>query len=90
MLKKWRALNTMIQKSGLDWLLHGLFAIGTSSWLFWLTSDYLDTWVVSVVAFGMPVLVGLMKELSDLNFDWKDLAHYVVGSGATVLVWNLV
>ena len=82
LISKWRELNTRIQKSGLDAALH----IGFGGIVAALLCHCGLPWYV---AFGVPVGIGTAKELTDINFDIKDIAGYAVGAGVSVIIMTV-
>ena len=71
-LEKWRKINSRLQRTGYTPHMHLAF--------YCLFSFLLIVFGVHVVlAFVLPWLVGLVKELTDINFGWDDLLANTVG-----------
>ena len=88
MLKLWRRMNTAIEKSGFDHYLH--FLVGSAGTFTLFTVVPKEIGVAHLLIAGIvPSVIGLVKELTDMNFDWKDLIGYVAGSGiAMLMMWG--
>lgn len=86
---EWRDLNTRVEKSGLDTPIHiGLGIAGSA-----LTYHYLPGTMNPVlrrgIAFVVPVVVGTIKEATDINFNAGDIGGYAIGSAISVTVISL-
>lgn len=75
----WRDINTKVEQSGCDDAIHVGVGIATSAIVYKLTDS-------KALAFITPILIGTIKELTDKNFDAKDIAGYGVGSVVTQIV----
>ena len=64
----------------------GSYTINTISYNYYAkNTDYKDS-ELELMAFGTTLGLGILKELIDDKFDWKDIEADVIGAGAGSLV----
>jgi len=86
---EWRDLNTNIEKSGLSTPMHiGAGMIGSALTYHYLPDD-MNPWLRKGIAFMAPVVVGTVKEMTDVNFDAKDIGGYAVGAGISITIISI-
>ena len=82
----WREMNTAVERSGCDWVLHSAIGAGIG---YGIASQYqLSGWKAYAAGVGTAFALGLMKEATDKHFNLQDAAEW--GAGAVIgvtLVW---
>ena len=82
-VKWYRDLNTKIEKSGLDWVIHCTVGFLVTGLLIWLTPV---GWLAPVAALAVACFI----EAFDLNWDWKDVSEYVLASIGLTLIYYFI
>lgn len=90
LIKKWRKINTKVQKSGLDIPIHIIVGIVVAAVTCRLTVDVLPMWLSYAIAFMVPVILGTAKELTDVNFDIMDICGYALGGTIGLIIMSFI
>ena len=89
MLKLWRELNTKVQKSGLDQVLHFIVGVVVATLLY----KYLpagEQWIRIGLSIMAPIAIGVVKEITDINFDPVDLLGYAAGGVLATVIMVII
>lgn len=82
---EWRNLNTFVERSGFDTIIHA--GVGATTAYLIKQHSGLTGWKANAAAIAVPIILGILKESSDKNFDSGDIAGYALGAGIVVFVF---
>lgn len=86
---EWRDLNTRVEKSGLTTPIHIGVGMVTTAVTYHCLPDSMNPMLRKGIAFAVPVLIGTIKEATDVNFDTTDIAGYAAGAAISVTVISI-
>lgn len=80
---EWRNLNTFVEHSGFDNIIHVGAGAGTAHLV--RKHSGLSGWKLRATMIAVPLAIGLIKESTDRHFDSGDIAGYGAGAAGVVL-----